>query len=265
MARTHILIFAVVCLVTAVLGERHTSRNKFLVLTAAFGGIDAIHPIPFAYREPGVDYIFVTDKTIRISDGVDLGWRIETPDIYAGELGTRTIAKYFKTQAHRAFPGYDAYLWLDASFRFIKRGHVAYMLHLMTSSNTTVVFRPHPDRQTVAGELEYCVAAIKKQTQYFVTRYGGQPMEQQVHHYTSLGFPDNVGLYAAGMFAYFPTAKMKTLFDDWWTENLEWTIQDQLSFPFVLWKHDVRVAPTPSHSENVGNPFVTHKNHDKII
>ena len=44
---------------------------------------------------------------------------------------------------------------------------------------------------------------------------------------------------------------MAKLFDDWWNENLQKSYQDQISWPYVLWKNDV--LPDNVIYENVFN------------
>jgi hypothetical protein len=37
--------------------------------------------------------------------------------------------------------------------------------------------------------------------------------------------------------------KVTTINKAWWRENLRWTFQDQLSLPYVLWKHNYGYDP----------------------
>lgn len=223
--------------------------NDILVLTASFGGIDEIAGFPEEFKEEGVDYFFVTESA-NLAHPVS-GWTLVARDFPRGDLNPRMKAKYFKMQAHTAFPGYRVYMWMDSSYRIQKKGHVAWFMHYLESTNTSVAFRAHPQRTTVRDELQFCVEHITET--YLKERYSDERMEEQVRYYTAKGFPDTVGLYAGGMFAYINTGRTYHFFDRWWLENIRWTLQDQLSLPYVIWESNINFLALPP---GLGNDYI---------
>lgn len=47
--------------------------------------------------------------------------------------------------------------------------------------------------------------------------------------------PKDWGLFAAGMLGYRFTPEVKRFGNLWYKENLTWSIQDQISLPYLLW------------------------------
>lgn len=228
-------------------------NGKILLLTASFGGIDDIASFDPDYREEGVDYFFMMEPP---NFQVMTGWEIVIVDHVHTELSPRMKAKYFKMQAHIAFPNYDAYLWIDSSYRIVQKGHVQWFMDQIRASNYSIAFRRHPQRNTVKDELQFCLSHMNDP--YLKTRYGNERIEEQVQHYIEQGFPDDVGLYAGGMFAYLNTHQTRHFFDRWWLENLKWTVQDQLSLPFIIWNTGTGVLALPA---GLGSEFINWVGH----
>jgi hypothetical protein len=68
-----------------------------------------------------------------------------------------------------------------------------------------------------------------------------------VHHYFSEGFVDNIGLFACGVIARVHSPSLADFGSEWFVENTRWSIQDQLSFPFLLWKRGVLAGTFNEH------------------
>jgi len=76
---------------------------------------------------------------------------------------------------------------------------------------------------------------------YLNERYDTEPMRKQVEHYLADPlFIDNK-LFACGMFIYRNIPRVQKMLKDWFTENARWSVQDQLSLPYVLSKSDCKV------------------------
>jgi hypothetical protein len=72
-------------------------------------------------------------------------------------------------------------------------------------------------------------------------------MREQLERYIKDGYPDNT-LYECGFFIYKNNDLHCKLLDDWWEENIKYSYQDQLSLPYLLWKHNIK--PTILNDDN---------------
>ena len=159
------------------------------------------------------------------------------------ELSPRLRAKYFKMCGHHLYPHATALIWIDGSMEVKGTGLVNWMLGLMGDADCA--FFKHDARRSVQDELDFCISNIS--SPYLQARYGKEPMAAQVQDYERHGYdPRSSGLVCCGLFIRRATPKVNAAFDAWFLENVKWSIQDQLSFPFIAWKHDLRVAMVPN-------------------
>ena len=115
------------------------------------------------------------------------------------------------------------------------------------SSREIVVFK-HPYRSSIKAEFEYLTSEMLKGNSYLLQRYKGESLREQVETY--LEDPDfkDESLYAMGAFAY--SSKLVDSRDNimraWFYENARFSIQDQLSFPYLchLFSVDASVVAT---------------------
>jgi len=78
-------------------------------------------------------------------------------------------------------------------------------------------------------------------------KYAGQPIRQQVQAYRERGMPGQYGLWACGTLLWHHTAKAQAFGERWLSEQHEWSIQDQISLPYLLWSSDIHFEPFHGH------------------
>ena len=61
----------------------------------------------------------------------------------------------------------------------------------------------------------------------------------QYNAYIEDNFPDNSGLFEKTVFIRRNNLEINNLFDLWWENNLKYSYQDQISYPYVLWKTNI--------------------------
>ena len=88
----------------------------------------------------------------------------------------------------------------------------------------------HPERDNIDDEAQVSLTMLK---------YVGLPLLEQVENYRTRGLPNDAGLWAGGVIVRQHGPNRVCFEDDWWHENVTWSFQDQLSLPYVLWKHNV--------------------------
>jgi hypothetical protein len=138
-------------------------------------------------------------------------------------LTPRLQAKAIKVLGYQFVPNADVYVWVDASFALLRDDCVAWLLEQMGSKDA--VFFKHPFRQTVGEERAFLKAKLAEGNQYITKRYAGE---------WDGPWPDHDPLYAAGIFAYRPTAAVLAMLDRWWQQIARYHINDQLSLPWAI-------------------------------
>jgi hypothetical protein len=148
-------------------------------------------------------------------------------------------------------PGYDIYIWLDASFRLSAKHSIHWFFRLSAkhsihwfASNLgycdLAIFR-HPKRRSIAEEALFIAHKIEKQSPYLTGRYEGEDMEGQLRAIGTDGFEDDT-LYATMAFAYHPDYRVKRMLTDWWVHTSRFHSVDQLALPYLVWDHGCSVA-----------------------
>jgi hypothetical protein len=178
---------------------------------------------------PGVDYIYFTDGK-SIFD-IPHPWKVHhLPDSDA-HLDNRRKSKRPKLNPHsiEVLNKYKYFIWIDGEIEIYNPNFVSEILSYMDNG---FVVSPHPDALGNPGR--YCAygeATIRP------PKYANEPLDAQCEFYRSEGFPENYGLYACGVSARDMTSpKVKELGELWHRQNLQWSYQDQVSFPYCLWK-----------------------------
>ncbi|MDL2246079.1 DUF616 domain-containing protein [Methanobrevibacter sp. OttesenSCG-928-K11] len=200
---------------------KDVKKNKIAIYTAFTSGYDNL-------KEPEVidencDYICFTDNQNLKSDFWDIR-----------QMGDSTFdnnrkAKQYKILPHKYLPEYKYSFWIDGTFK-IKNSIREYIYtHIKHDSNIICVL--HPERDCVYDEFKFS----KK-----VTRYPVNIMKKQILKYENEGFSKNQGLFALGaIFREHNSPEIIKLMEDWWSEIIEFSNQDQLSFPYVAWKNKI--------------------------
>ena len=191
------------------------------LVSAIFGGYD--HPKPLPADHGFDDAVLVTDVAVEVR-----GWRTV---VWPSDLPPRLAAKRAKCVPWE-FTDADCSVWIDGAYAvndWMLR--VAVDRHLEDAD--LVVSAHWEDRDDVAAEAAWCADWPK---------YADQPLRQQVAHYRAAGLPTPSGLYACGTVARRHTAQQVALGVAWLWECHQWSIQDQVSFPYVCWRAGITPA-----------------------
>jgi hypothetical protein len=194
------------------------------VVTASLGGYDT----PKHHVPQSVPCKFVTLKDSDFRSAVTL---------------PRLTAKVPKFMPWLYAPG--PWIWLDASFGITSPTFVE---EVMGSTAGAPLWQWQHGRDCIYDEAEASTPLPK---------YAGQPIREQVDHYREAGHPEHWGLWATGMIVY--RRRLPDFGSAWWNEVYTWTVQDQLSEPFVLRQLDMRPSPLPYSLW--GNPWLHHHPH----
>ena len=174
-------------------------------------------------------------------------------------------AKFVKLNLHRLpeLSGYDHVVWLDGSIEVTSPTCAEACLRMADAGHPIVLFA-HDFWQTLSEEVR--ASHYKRYTShfYFGQRQPYQDVDAQHADYVSQGFSD-VGLWIT-CFVSFDMRKdvCHRFLDLWYEQNLVHTTQDQIGFPYVCWKMNVRPYTLPDdviHGKGTSRTdfFVKHK------
>lgn len=191
---------------------------RIAIYTSIFGGYDKLKPQP---QFPGVDYLCFTNESIKQN-----GWAvipIKTPD-----ESPRISSKRAKTSPHWYLErSFTHSIWIDGSITIVSPNFVERCLNSL--NKYAIACMDHPVGRCIFQEADGCRDMKKYKTQRVI---------EQATHYMRLGYPKDNGLAACGIIVRdMRHPKLREIGDNWMYENLVWTYQDQISFPFVLWKN----------------------------
>lgn len=195
---------------------------KLAVITAIFGAYDAVPPIPKGFSEA----VLVSDRPIE-SDWTNVVLSTDLPARFASKLPKFRPDLFTKAEAS---------VWVDASMRDPDDWLFSASKKLL-SKHDLVLFK-HPERSSVAEEVVASRA---------VEKYDKFPLEEQLASYKLDGFPDDVGLWAGGVIARIHNLANRELGNEWLVQNARWSIQDQLSLPFIVWNKNLHVGSFAEH------------------
>lgn len=207
-----------------------------VICTAVTGGYD------YPTRQvviPGVDYLYFTDGK-SIFD-ISFPWQVHRLPESDDHLDNRRKSKRPKLDPHsiEVLNKYKYFIWIDGEIGIYNPNFVPEILSYMKNG---FVASPHPDALGNPGR--YCAygeATIRP------PKYANEPLDAQCDFYRSEGFPEDYGLYACGVSARDMTnPKVKELGALWHQQNLQWSYQDQVSFPYCLWKTGLQPDVLPN-------------------
>jgi hypothetical protein len=200
----------------------------------------------------GVDCFYFTDNGTCVPPNA--GHAPWTPILLGDEnLDNRRRSKRPKLNPHSIpiLTNYKYLIWIDGSMSVINKNFVS---EIMSYMNNGFVVSPHFDNRHCA----YGEATIRP------PKYANEPLDEQVAFYVSEGFPTEYGLYECGVSARdMSNPKVKELGELWHQQNLTWSYQDQVSFPYCLWKTKFQPDVLPRSWRDMGWLYISaHKNPD---
>ena len=214
-------------------------RPRVLITSASFGS-----PLPDNIIQQESNTLEITIN--RISDNsAKLTTNGLTESVAQADrinaMHPRLRAKMPKMLQWSDFPGYDYYIWVDSKLR-MDNPKAAESLVKACSDKDACFFR-HSARNSIRLELEHVIDNLNNGSQYLIDRYAGEDMAGQVSSYLAdSNFVDH-SLFECGAFVYSSRVVQNpnlNLFKEWFYHNCIWSVQDQLSLPYLLQKFEVK-------------------------
>lgn len=199
---------------------------KVLVTTASFGS---------GLRSNWVDQI--SDKYEIVFNRIDD--TIESPRKNA--MLPRLRGKIPKMIVWEDHPSYDYYIWMDAGFSISDASAIEKMVDRCI--DVDACFFKHSVRHSVKQEMEFVTSLMATGNEYLIDRYEGERMKEQVDEYSKdITWIDNI-LFECGTFIYsknIVSNREHNIMKEWFYHNCIWSIQDQLSLPYLIHKFGIR-------------------------
>lgn len=188
---------------------------RLAAVCAIYGGYDLIPPVPEGFD----DCVLVTDVPVRT------GWR----NVVLHSEGHPRLAAKLPRCLPEDFTSCDASVWMDGSAH-IRDGRFAALVRRLLAQHELVLWEHPEDRDCLYEEAAHC---------WDWPKYAAEPLREQVAAYRAAGMPEHFGLWATGCVARRHTPRMRALGEAWLEENRRWSIQDQVSLPFLLWREGI--------------------------
>lgn len=200
------------------------------VISANLGSYDPNHPWP-GYDE-------FKEKTP--ADKLDI-IRLDDSNFPPRPLAmtSRLQAGIPKMFGWQLFPGFDTYIWVDASMR-PEPDALDWMLEKL-GRNDIVLFL-HPHRRTIRQEYEFVKAKLEAKDPYLTLRYEHEWLSSQFAEIAGDEFYHDNRLYASTVFAYRNVAKVHRALRDWWYHKTRYLLHDQLALPYVVKKNGLAIG-----------------------
>jgi hypothetical protein len=205
---------------------------RIVFISANLGNIDLNYQKYHIEQNMPIDYYYFTEEN----------FQLRTMAVHP-----RLQAKVPKMLGWDMVFDYDLYIWADSCITFTKPNSVEWLIEKL-GNNDMCFFRHQDKRVGIESELVFMEEHMKGLTgntyamNYLNERYSTEPMREQVERYLSdKDFTDNA-LYSAGLFIYKNTEKVKAMMKDWYYQCARYSVQDQLSLPYVIQKFGIKVS-----------------------
>ena len=196
--------------------------KKFVLYTAIFGKMGRFN-IP-GVSIPDVDKFCFTDLNVQSHF-----YQVKEMDL--SRLVSVRRQRFIKICIpDEIFDNYEYSVYLDC-----KRPYsidFKYLLKCM-APDSDFLTRKHRRRTCVYDEGEFCIGKKKDKETTIL---------DQLDFYRSENYPSHNGLYASGFLLRRHTKKLKEFSKLWWEQVKKYSYRDQISLPYVAWKHGVWIS-----------------------
>jgi len=207
---------------------------RVALITACYGSYDPVRPLPDSHG---------FDDAVLVTDSLDVateGWRVHVePSLESARLAAKRpkMLPWLYTDC-------DAAVWLDASFEVLGSGFAGFARAALERDDFVVW--THPEGRVDITDEARVSMTLKK--------YHGSRVREQAAFYKEQGFPENWGLFAAGTIGWRFTPTVKRFGSLWLRECHDWSIQDQISLPYLLWSEGMPFGIWQANE--YANPYV---------
>ena len=200
--------------------------GDYIVYTCIIGNYD--NPVEPLYTSNRCRYVLISDKNI-VRNGSSWEWMdISEYDIPCER--PNEINRYVKLHPELFFKNYEYSVYIDGNIQV-----VADMLPLINAMGSSVIGLHRHDRRDCAYEEADTFFYIGSMKKY------AQKAKEQMRVYEMNGFPHHFGLFENPIIVRkHNDAICINIMKEWWNQLTTYTMRDQISFPYVVWKLGIK-------------------------
>ena len=161
-------------------------------------------------------------------------WNIQP--IPCTDWGRVRQARYPKILPHRFFPEYKISIWVDGSIKII--GNLEKLINLYLNKCDFALCEHSCKRPSIEAEVKICIKKFKRQKEVFI---------KQLAAYKNVKFKGPI--YETGMLLRRHN-NIKNAMEDWWGEVIKYSNRDQISLPYIIWKHSLNIKAITMNVRN---------------
>ena len=216
--------------------------KKIAVITSSIGANKLYEPTLYTDI---VDYHAFVDENYNHSHSA---WNMHYVKDFSidRQFPIRRAAKFPKILPHLAVPGYDYYIWIDATNQL--KCDPNSLINKYLDQDTDLALFMHTRRSCVYDEIKIC----RNHKLDTPDRLNG--IEKFL---TDSNFPKNAGLPENTCRIQRNTPAMNYACMTWWEMICKYSSRDQLSLPFVLRSHSIKYNALPGGAQEK-NDFMPH-------
>ena len=203
-------------------GSGKQVNGKVAVYTSVYGNYDIINePL---YISDKCDYFAITDQEIA-SDSV---WKkLDCSHINGfNEMDNYHKAKFCKLFPHKIFPDYEYSIWIDGNAQIVADMYP--LVDRLIDNHVMAAFQ-NPLHNCIYTERNFLI---------FIDSVNMEEIDKQINDYKNAGFPKHFGMREFSIIVRkHNDSKLQNLMDQWWEQVNKYTMRDQISFPYILWKN----------------------------
>lgn len=198
------------------------TKNEMGVVYTAVGSEDELFEPKFIDED--LDYICFTDNPNLKSET----WNIKLID----DLDFKDVRKRqsIKILPHKYLNEYDYSIWVDASFQIM--GDIKQFINRYSTG------------ELMLGNLHFNRDCIYEYAKEFITnnKNDEEIITEQINHYKQNNFPEHYGIIETGvLFRRHNNLELINLMEEWYSEVINFSEEDQISLPYILWKNNFKI------------------------
>lgn len=221
--------------------------KRIAVYTAIFGEYDVLKEPE--YIAPNCDYYIFTDCKVP-SESI---WKKLDYDHIEEMKGMDSyhLSKFVKIFPNLFFKDYDYSIWVDGATTIIAD---LYPFIDRLNENPIGMF-DNPVHDCIYTEADFLV---------YYNRVQKDVIKSQISHYRKEGYPKHRGMFECTIIArQHHNDKCVHIMNEWWNQIVTFSMRDQISFPYVLWKENAEDLVTILGKNRNFNPRLRFDKHTK--
>jgi hypothetical protein len=213
--------------------------KRIVIYTAISADYDTLNEPEHIIK--GADYICFTDK-LSLKSTV---WNIQPLPNKKVDVVRR--ARFPKLLPHRLFPDHEISIWVDGSMKI--KGNLLKLMKKTLAGYDIALCRHCRKRPSLAAEVDACLRKSKDDPKL---------LEKQLEAYSEVD--PKIPICETGlMLRRHLVPKVKKAMESWWKEILRFSNRDQVSFPYIVWKHKLSIKVMEMRVRS--NPWTLSKRH----